>query len=83
MKPVDMKIKEFYVENYPSDDLGVEISDSVTFDGLNECLSNDENVYDYIGVGDSLIRERCFEKLSEILNCSYDEVYDKWLMNLK
>ena len=76
-----MKIKEFYIDNYPTDDLGIEISDSATFDGLNDSLKNDENVYDYIGVGDSVIRERCFEKLSEILGGSYDDVYDRWLMN--
>lgn len=76
-----MKIKEFYIENYPTDDLGIEISDSATFDGLNKALDSDENVYDYIGIADSVIRERCFEKLSEILGCSYDDVYNRWLVN--
>jgi len=37
-------------------------------------------VYEYIGVGDSLIRERCFERLAEIAGVSYDEIYSKWVI---
>ena len=65
---------------YPSDDLGVEINENATFDGLFRVLDTYGDVYEYIGVGDSLIRERLFERLSEIMGVSYNEVYDQWMM---
>ena len=74
-----MNIKQFYIENYPTDELGVEIKENVTFTGLLDVLHNTGDVYDYIGVCDSIVRERLFEKLSEILETSYDYVYELWL----
>jgi len=76
-----MLIKEFYIENYPTDELGIELKDDTNFTGLLNELFTDNDIYGYIGVGDSIIRERLFEKLSEILNCSYDYVYNLWLNN--
>ena len=76
-----MLIKEFYLNNYPTDELGVELNENTNFTGLLNELFTDNDVYGYIGVGDSIIRERLFSKLSEILNCPYDYVYDLWLNN--
>jgi|TARA_B100000902_G_scaffold299267_1_gene286712 c-di-GMP-related signal transduction protein len=76
-----MNIKQFYLENYPTDELGIELKDDTNFTGLlNELITNND-VYGYIGVGDSIIRERLFMELSEILKCSYDYVYNLWLNN--
>jgi hypothetical protein len=74
-----MKIKEFYLENYPSDELGVELNETPTFAGLLNQLIVGGDVYRYIGVGDSIIRERLFEQLANELETSYDYVYDLWL----
>ena len=76
-----MNIKEFYLSNYPTDELGLELKDDTNFTGLLNELFTNNDIYGYIGVGDSIIRERLFEKLSEILNCSYDYVYNLWLNN--
>ena len=76
-----MTIKQFYLENYPTDELGVELKDDATFTGLLNELFTKNDIYGYIGVGDSIIRERLFMELSEILKCSYDYVYDLWLNN--
>ena len=76
-----MNIKQFYIENYPTDELGIELKDDTNFTGLLNELFTDNDIYGYIGVGDSIIRERLFEKLSEILSCSYDYVYNLWLNN--
>ena len=73
-------IREYYMENYPTDDLGVEINPEATFTGLYTVLRISGEVYEYIGVGDSLIRERCFERLAEIAGVSYDEIYSKWVV---
>ena len=76
-----MLIKEFYLNNYPTDELGVELNENTNFTGLLNELITDNDVYGYIGVGDSIIRERLFTKLSEILKTPYDYVYDLWLNN--
>ena len=74
-----MNIKEFYLETYPTDDLGLELNETPTFAGLLNQLIIDGDVYRYIGVSDSVIRERLFERLAEELEVSYDYVYDLWL----
>ena len=75
------EIKEFYLDEYPTDELGLEINEKATFVGLLNTLHEGGDVYDYIEVGDSIVRERLFEELAKQLNESYDYVYDLW-MNL-
>ena len=75
-----MNIREYYVEAFPTDELGDEINPSATFEVLIDVLNNYGDVYQYIGVSDSIVRERCFEKLSELTNTEYDVIYDLWLM---
>jgi hypothetical protein len=75
----DMKLREFYLNNYPTDDLGVEINENANFVGLINELHLSGDVYQYIGVGDSIIRERLFEQLAESLQTSYDYIYNLWL----
>ena len=55
-----MTIKQFYLETYPTDDMGKDIKDDATFVGLVTQLFGDGDVYDYIGVYDSLVLERLF-----------------------
>lgn len=74
-----MNIRQFYLENYPSDELGLEINPNTSFAGLLNQLIIDGDVYEYIGVGDSLIRERLFEGLANEIGTSYDYVYDLWM----
>jgi hypothetical protein len=76
-----MNIREFYVKNYPTDELGLELNETPTFAGLLNQLIVGGDVYKYIGVGDSLIRERLFERLAEELEVKYDYVYELWLNN--
>ena len=73
-----MKIKEFYLETYPSDVVGVEINPNATFGNLWAAIRGG-CVYEYIGVFDSVIRERVFEKLSELSGHDYDYIYQEWL----
>ena len=74
-----MKIREFYLENYPNDELGIEINETPTFAGLLHQLIIDGDIYQYIGVNDYIIRERLFDRLAEELEVSYDYVYDLWI----
>ena len=74
-----MNIKKYYTERFPDDELGNEIKDDVTFLGLLDILFRNLDVYDYVGVGDSLVRERVFEGLSQYSSLDYSFIYDLWL----
>lgn len=73
------KIKEWYIKEYPTDELGIEINNEITFEDLFVALDTYKDVYEALGVCDSIVRERCFEKLAEIMNVDYDYVYKQWL----
>lgn len=74
------KIRTWYAREYPSDDLAKEISPTITFRDLFDALDAYQDVYELLGVGDSVIRERVFTKLAEIIGMDYDYIYDQWLM---
>lgn len=74
-----MTIREYYLETFPSDTLGLELNETPTFSGLLNQLITNGDVYRYIGVTDSVIRERLFEKLSEELEVEYNYVYNLWM----
>lgn len=76
-----MNIRSYYLEAYPGDDMGPEINKEATFLGLFAQLVKGNNVYDYLGASDSLIRERVFDKLAKLLNEPYDFIYNLWLYN--
>ena len=74
-----MKIREYYLEAFPTDDLGKGINPKATFAGLLNQLIVDGDVYEYLYVYDSIIRERLFEQLAEELGVGYEYVYKLWL----
>jgi len=74
-----MNIRNFYIENYPSDELGIEINKDATFIGLLGELIKGKDPYEYIKVYDSLIRERLFDRLASLLNEPYEYVYNLWM----
>lgn len=74
------KLKEWYTTNYPSDELGAEINPDSTFQNLFDALDRYRDVYEVIGVGDSLVRERLFESLEEITGYDYQTIYEQWMM---
>ena len=86
-----MTIKDFYLNNYPTDELGVELNEKATFLGLLDILNTQsvddsddyvcgyDYIYGYIGVFDSIVRERLFSELANQLNKSYDYIYQLWI----
>jgi hypothetical protein len=74
-----MTIKEFYLENYPSDEVGNEINENASFVGLLWMLHSKRDVYPFLGITDSVVRERVFEELSKQLRLSYTTIYEMWL----
>jgi hypothetical protein len=76
---VGMKIKDWYIKNYPTDELGEEINDTMTFKGFWALTGQGNNPYEVLGVHDSVVRERVEEKLSQILGKK--EMADGGMMN--
>lgn len=74
-----MNIRSYYLETYPDDDMGTEINKDATFLGLFRELVAARDVYKFIGVSDSLVRERLFDKLAKLLNEPYEYIYKLWL----
>lgn len=74
-----MTIKEFYQSTYPSDELGAEIGGYATFAGLMDVLHRGHDVYQYLQVYDSVLRERVFEQLAEQIHEDYEYVYKLWM----
>lgn len=74
---MDEIIRVWYVKNYPTDDLGEELSE-VTFKDFFAAVAMNK-VYETMGVADSLVRERLFERLSKLLGRPYGFIYDMWL----
>lgn len=80
MNAMDVKLRNWYMENFPTDELGNDINPDATFQDLLDALEFWWDVYEIIGVGDSVIRERLFAGLAEITGVNYEHIYEKWTM---
>jgi len=70
-------IKQWYQSEYHSDELGNEINSLANFKDLK---NNIHNVYEYLDVCDSIVRERVFTELANRLNLDYWDIYNQWLI---
>lgn len=74
------KLADFYREAYPTDkDMHDKINRNATFQDAFECLQTGFNFYTFLGVDDSIVRERIFDALATLMGCSYDHIYYQWL----
>jgi hypothetical protein len=71
-------IRDTYMALYPHDELANEIN-NVTFMELFEALDRYEDIYEFIGVYDSIIRENIFSMLAVIMDVEYEYIYDQWM----
>lgn len=79
---LDDSIKSWYLAEFPEDDYGEHLKDDVTFKQVYDALGNVEDIYSVIfngDSGDSIVRERIFNELSDRMNVDYDVIYYKWL----
>ena len=73
-------VKKWYIENYPSDPLGADIPAALTFRDFFDALDHYRDIYDLLGdAADSIVRERIFARLADIMDCDYGYIYDQWL----
>lgn len=70
-------VKAYYADSFGKDELNSEIKE-VTFLDLYRALKNKQDVYDLIGVKDSVVRERLFAELARILNQPIEYVNNIW-----
>jgi hypothetical protein len=78
------KIKDFYKWAYPTDaEAAAGINGNATFQDAFECLQVGFNFYAFLGVDDSLVRERVFDALATLMGCSYEHIYYQWLNKSK
>lgn len=75
----EKNVGDWYMDAYPEDMLGKDIRDDLTWTALLQRMRQHEDVYDILGVGDSLVRERVFTHLSELTLLPYDVFYNMWL----
>lgn len=77
---MNTNIKDWYMKEYAFDKVGLTLNNDITFEGLFEVLDSYGDVYEYLGGdADSLVRERCFCKLAELMQVDYDYIYEQWL----
>ena len=76
-------VKEYYSEAFASDEIGEDLIEEITFLDVFQCLNNYRDFYATIGVTDSVVRERIFDRLANIMGVDYDVVYKRWLLNYK
>lgn len=83
------KIKDWYLATYPDDEeYGNDLYSDITFEDLYNYLTGKyqknelEDLYEFLFMspmgGDTLSRERIFEKLAEEYGVSYDDIYALW-----
>ncbi len=79
-KSVDLNsdISAWYAAEFSDDEMKDEIYTGVSFQKLNDMLSSND-LYSIIGVDDTVVRERCFSKLAELMQVDYSVIYKKWL----
>lgn len=70
--------RNWYMKTFPTDELGAEIDKRISLLDVYEKLSKGVDAYKIIGVNDSVVRERIFEKLSKVLGLDYDVIYNMW-----
>lgn len=73
------KLKSWYHKTYKDDPIWEDMDDDADFIGLYHTLNEHRDVYEYFGVGDSLVRERLFQQLAKMMGVEYDVVYNQWL----
>lgn len=77
---LDLRVKPKFKERFPEEGSFIDqIPEDLTFRKVMDALNNEEDIYDVIGVNDSVVREEIFILISDLLDVEYDEIYQLWL----
>lgn len=75
-------VKRWYEMTFPADTkIAQDIRPNATFLGCLRCLDDYGDIYLYLmgNKGDSIVRERVFAKLADIMGEDYGYIYDQWM----
>jgi hypothetical protein len=72
-------VKDYYRAKFPWDDIVEDINPGITFQDVYEGLQVGTDIYALLGAVDSIVRERVFDALATMMECSYDIIYYQWL----
>ena len=75
-------VKRWYEMTFPADtEIVQDIRPNATFLGCLRCLDDYGDIYLYLmgNKVDSIVRERIFAKLADIMGEDYDYIYDQWM----
>ena len=76
---MNQTIKEWYQATYPEDtDMFPALHPTATFQDLFYRLDTHKDVYP-LCADDSIVRERTFTRLAELMEVEYGYVYTQWL----
>lgn len=75
-KKVGNSLPHDYHNRYPSDPIYADMKSSATLEAIKK---EPWRVYDIMGVGDSLARERVFEMIEEKYKIDYNDIYEAWM----
>lgn len=73
-------LKDAYIKMYPNDELGKKINPKLDLEHLRIIIDRGMDLYKWLGVSDSLVRQHCFEILAKYLEVDYSVVFNKWLL---
>ena len=80
VRDLNTSVRDWYVATYPTDDLGPKIPSGLTFWDVVAALNIGVDVYCVLwDAGDSIVRERIFTRIADIMNCDYDVIYNTWM----
>lgn len=68
--------------SFPTDtEIAQDIRPNATFSGCLRCLNDYGDIYMYLmgNKGDSIVRERVFSKLADIMGVDCGYIYDQWM----
>ena len=77
------KVKDWYKDTFPSDELGNNINPNITFYDVFETLDHYKDIYELLGVDDSAIRERVFYGLDDMIDEPHGYSYEQWQLASK
>ena len=73
-------VRDWMLRDHPEErDMMEDFSETVTFDELVRRMRDGENFYEILECGESVQREHCFNRLSELTGTDYDLWYSLWL----
>lgn len=73
-------VKVWYENAYPTDDWAIKnFNPGINFQDVYVCLLLKGDIYAFLGACDSIVRERVFTELAELMDVDYSVIYNQWM----